>query len=233
MSIIQSDKLNFSYQKNRQVLYDIDFDIEEGESIGLIGPNGAGKSTLLRLLVGLEEGHTGRLLVDSIEVNKKNIAEVRKKQGYIFQDSDNQLFMSTIYEDVAFGPANMGLKGEELKSCVEEALDKVHITDIKDRQVYRISGGQKKLAAIATVLAMKPEILLFDEPSVALDPRNRRNLIKVINELQATKIIASHDIDFIKNTCDKVIFLSEGRILSIGKTEEILNNEKLLFEGGL
>lgn len=233
MSIIHSEKLNFSYQKNRQVLYDINFDIEAGESIGLIGPNGAGKSTLLRLLVGLEDGHTGRLLVDSIEVNKKNITEVRKRQGYIFQDSDNQLFMSTIYEDVAFGPANMGLKGESLKSCVEEALDKVHIADIKERQVYRISGGQKKLAAIATVLAMKPEILLFDEPSVALDPRNRRNLIKVINELEATKIIASHDIDFIKNTCDKVIFLSEGRIISIGKTDEILNNEKLLFEGGL
>ena len=225
--------VNFSYHKDRRVLCDISLSVGHNESTGLIGANGAGKSTLLKLLVGLLTGYEGEILIQGQTVNKKNLVDIRRKTAFVFQDSDSQLFMSTVYEDVAFGPRNYGCSEEETEQKAMDALRRVRIEKLKDRQIYRISGGEKKLASIATVLSMEPEIVLFDEPTLALDPRNRRNLIQVINEMPETKIIASHDLDMILDTCEKTILLADGKIICQGDTEKILRNKDLLETYGL
>lgn len=233
MQTIEVKNLSFSYQEGKKVLSDINIHMEGTETVGLIGANGAGKSTLLKLLVGLLSGHQGQIQVNGMEVEKTQLPKIREKMGYVFQDADSQLFLSTVYEDVAFGPRNYGYSRQEVEKRVMDALTQVHMEELKDRQIYRMSGGQKKLASIATILAMKPEILLLDEPSVALDPRNRRNLIHIIQELRGLKIIASHDLDMILDTCDRVILLSDGKIVRDGSTEEILYDKELLEENGL
>lgn len=234
MSVIEIENLTFAYDNGIPVLHDLAFAADKGESIGLIGANGAGKSTLLKLLVGLGgSNYQGKVHVCDIELCKKNLTAIRAKLGYVFQDSESQLFLSTVYEDVAFGPRNYGCSGEEADRRVMAALKKVHLEGLKDRQIYRMSGGEKKLASIATILSMEPEIMLLDEPSVALDPGNRRNLIHVLNEIEETKIIASHDLDMIWDTCSRIILLWGGRIVKDGSTEEILRNRKLLEEHGL
>lgn len=225
--------LTFGYDKAREVLSDISFQIEAGETVGLIGANGAGKSTLLKLLVGLLPEYRGQVSVWGLPVEKKNIAQIREKTGYVFQDSESQLFLSTVYEDVAFGPRNYGHSKEEVDRLVMEALEQVDIADLKDRQIYRTSGGQKKLVALASIFAMQPQIILFDEPSIALDPRNRRKLIHIMNETKATKLIASHDLDMILDTCERTILISDHRIVADGPTQTILTDEKLLCENGL
>lgn len=233
MADIELNKVSFSYQKGIHVLSDLHLSIEPFESVGLIGANGAGKSTLLKLLVGLQTGYQGSIQIQGQEVNKQNLAKIRKKMGYVFQDSESQLFMSTVYEDVAFGPRNYGYSEEKVEQKVMEALQKVHIQELKDRQVYRISGGQKKLASIATILSMEPEIILLDEPSIALDPRNRRNLIQILQKMPETKLIASHDLDLILDSCKKTILLAEGRIIKQGTTKELLQDRELLEAYGL
>lgn len=225
--------VSFSYEKDREVLHHIDLSVEQGRSVGLIGANGAGKSTLLKLLVGLLKDYEGTILLQGKAVNKKNLTEIRKKIGYVFQDSDSQLFLSTVYEDVAFGPRNYGYSQEEVNRRVMEALQKVHIPELKDRQIYRMSGGQKKLASIATILSMEPELVLLDEPSITLDPRNRRNLIEILKEMPETKIIASHDLDMIMDTCEETVLMADGIVIRQGSTREILTDEKLLEENGL
>lgn len=233
INMVELEHLTFSYDGNREVLSDISFHLKQGESVGLIGANGAGKSTLLKILTGLLADYKGLVRIGGLDVNKKNLAAVRKKTGYVFQDSESQLFLSTIYEDVAFGPRNYGYSGEELEKRVSNALQQVHMEELKDRPIYRMSGGQKKLAAIATILAMEPEILLFDEPSVGLDPKNRRNLINIVNQIKGLKIIASHDLDMIFDTCEKTILIEKGKLIYEGKTAEILTDQKLLEESGL
>ena len=230
---IECAGVNFSYQKGRKVLSDICLSVGHGESVGLIGANGVGKSTFLKLLVGLLTGYEGEIRVLGQSVNKKNLTDIRKKTGYVFQDSDSQLFMSTVYEDVAFGPRNYGCSEEETRKKVMDALRKVHIEKLKDRQIYRMSGGEKKLASIATILSMEPEVILLDEPSVALDPRNRKNLIRILNEMPETKIIASHDLDMILDTCEKTVLLADGKIIRQGNTKEILKDQVLLETYGL
>lgn len=228
-----TENLSFMYDRKNPILQELSFSIKPGETVGIIGANGAGKSTLLKLLVGLLSDYTGKILIDKIVVEKKTLKEIRAKVGYIFQDSDSQLFLSTVYEDVAFGPRNYGFSKEETDKKVMNALEKVHMEKLRDRQVYKLSGGQKKLAAIASVLSMEPGVILLDEPSVALDPRNRRNLMKVLNDMSCTKLIASHDLNFVKGTCQRVIFLCEGKIVAEGDCEEILSNRKLLEKYGL
>lgn len=230
---IEYKHITFSYQKDRTILKDICLSIRHGESIGLIGANGVGKSTFLKLLVGLLTEYKGEIYVQGQLVTKKNITSIREKVGYVFQDSDSQLFMSTVYEDVAFGPRNYGCSEEETKQRVMSALHKVKIESLKDRQIYRMSGGEKKLASIATILSMKPEVILLDEPSIALDPRNRRNLIQILNKMPETKIIASHDLDLILDTCETTVLLAEGCIIQQGSTKEILQNQSLLETYGL
>ena len=230
---IRTEHLTFSYDGGKAVLSDLSFSVFRGESVGLIGENGAGKSTLLKILVGLLPGYRGKADVGGLQVEKKYLRQIRTKAGYVFQDSESQLFLSTVYEDVAFGPRNYGLDEAEVDRRVMEALEQVHMEALKDRQIYRMSGGQKKLAAIATVLSMRPETILLDEPSGALDPRNRRNLIRVIRTLQGTKIVASHDLDLILDTCERTLLLGEGRLIKDGPTEAILTDESLLAAHGL
>lgn len=230
---IECRNLSFSYQKNRKVLQDICLSVEHGESVGLVGANGVGKSTFLKLLVGLIAGYEGEIRVQGQPVTKKYLTDIRKKLGYVFQDSDSQLFMSTVYEDVAFGPRNYGCSNEETEQRVTDALQKVKIEALRDRQIYRMSGGEKKLASIATILAMEPEIILLDEPSIALDPRNRRNLIEILNGMPETKIIASHDLDMILDTCKRTILLAEGKMIRQGDTKEILRDREVLETYGM
>ncbi len=231
--LLTIEHLSFSYEKNEEVLSNVNFRASAGESIGLIGANGIGKSTLLKLLVGLYTEYSGVLKVAGHDVNKANLNHIREHIGYVFQDSEAQLFLSTVEEDVAFGPKNYGLPKEEIRQRVDDALARVHIECLRKKQNYKLSGGEKKLAAIATILSMKPDIILMDEPSIALDPRNRRNLIHILNELKGLKIVASHDLDFIMDTCERTVLLDEGRVIADGATGEILKNKELLEEHGL
>ena len=231
--ILKIEHLSFSYEKEEQVLKDISFMARDGESIGIIGANGIGKSTLMKLLVGLYLNYEGTLEIAGHPVNKKNLNHVREHIGYVFQDSDSQLFLSTVEDDVAFGPQNYGLSDEEVEKRVTKALERVHITELRKKQTYKLSGGEKKLASIATILSMEPDIIIMDEPSIALDPRNRKNLIKILNEINSLKLITSHDLDFIMDTCERTVLLDEGRIIADGKSKDILADEALLTSHGL
>lgn len=230
---IDVENVNFSYLKDKPILKNISFKAKENDSIGLIGANGVGKSSLLKLLVGLNAEFEGSIRIEEIPLEKKTLSKIREKIGYVFQDSDNQLFMTTVYQDVAFGPENYGLPKEEVKKRVEDALNRVKIPDLICKPVYQLSGGEKKLVSIATILSMNPDIILMDEPSVSLDPKNRRNLINILNEFDHLKIISSHDLDFIWDTTSRVILISDGQIVADGPTEEILRNEELLNKYGL
>lgn len=233
MQSIKVTSLSFSYERPKEVLSNISFNANGEESIGLIGANGVGKSTLLKLLVGLLISPYGTISINDMIVQKKNLPAIREKIGYVFQDSNHQLFMSTVFEDVAFGPRNYGYSPSEVDERVMQALQKVHMTEFKDTPIYKLSGGQKKLVAMATILSMNPDIILLDEPSSTLDPRNRRHLIHILNEMSVLKIIASHDLDLIFDTCQRTLLLSNHQIIADGPTQEILRNESLLKAHGL
>ncbi|MCI7738964.1 MAG: ABC transporter ATP-binding protein [Clostridiales bacterium] len=230
---INFEHVNYSYEKSVPILRDVTFSAHEHESIGLIGANGVGKSTLLKLLVGLNLGYEGTISVEGMKVEKQILPKIRERIGYVFQDSDSQLFMSTAYEDIAFGPRNYGLSEPEVQERVENALSMIHIEHLKNKQIYKMSGGEKKMVSIATILAMTPDIILMDEPSIALDPRNRRYLIQILNQFHHLKIIASHDLDMILDTCSRVILMAGGTIIRDGKAEEILSDKELLEANGL
>ncbi len=225
--MIEFKDVSFAYEKDKYVLRDMSFTIESGESVGLIGANGAGKSTIMKLLLGLVQGE-GSILVDGIEVKKEMLGEIRSKLGFVLQNSDNQMFMPTVYEDMSFGPLNYGLGREETDRRVDEVLKRLHLEDLKYRYNHKISGGEKRMAAIATVLAMQPDAILMDEPTSALDPYNRRIVINTIRELDQTKIITSHDLDMILETCSRVILISGGRIVADGDADKILSDKALL-----
>lgn len=215
------------------VFQDISFSLGLREKVGLIGSNGVGKSTLLKLIVGLLPLQEGQLTVCGLPLDKKNLPAIRQKTGYVFQDSESQLFMPTVEEDVGFALRNAGCPREEVERRTNEALQQVGMEQLAKRQIYRLSGGQKKLAAIAGLLTLEPELLLLDEPSAALDPRNRRNLIRILRQLPCAQLIASHDLDFIWDTCNQVILLHQGHVAKAGPTREILADQGLLEESGL
>ena len=219
--------VSFSYDNGHPVVEDLSFSIRKGETVGLIGANGAGKSTIMRLLLGLVTGQ-GEITVDGLPLNKQNLAAIRQKIGFVLQDSDNQMFMPTVYEDMVFGPRNYGLSKEETERRVDAVLQSLGLQDLKHRYNHKISGGEKRMAAIATILAMEPEAILMDEPSTALDPVNRRTVINTIKRLPQTKLIASHDLDMILDTCQRVILLSHGSIVADGDAETILRDRELL-----
>ena len=225
--MIEFQNVSFAYEKGRPVLQDLSFRIERGEAVGLIGANGAGKSTLMKLLLGLLQGE-GKILVDGVEVRRDTLAGIRRKLGFVLQNSDNQMFMPTVCEDMIFAPLNYGLSREEAEARVDAVLARLHLEELKYRYNHRISGGEKRMAAIATILAMEPEAILMDEPSSALVPGTPPPVIYTIRELAQTKLIASHDLDMILDTCGRVILLSNGRIAADGAAETILRDRALL-----
>lgn len=225
--MIEFQNVTFSYDGAQPVVENLSFTIDKGEAVGLIGANGAGKSTIMKLLLGLLSGK-GQITVDGLSLSKQNIPVIRQKIGFVLQDSDNQMFMPTVYEDMIFGPRNYGLSKEETEQRVDEVLNRLNLQDLKHRYNHKISGGEKRMAAIATILAMEPETILMDEPSTALDPVNRRTVINTINALPQTKLIASHDLDMILDTCQRVILLSHGKIVADDSAETILRDKALL-----
>ena len=224
--MIEFQDVSFSYGE-APVVENLSFTIHDGETVGLIGANGAGKSTIMKLMLGLLSG-SGQILVDGLSVNRENTAAIRRKIGFVLQDSDNQMFMPTVYEDMIFGPRNYGLSKEETENKVDAVLEQLGLQALKHRHNHKISGGEKRMAAIATILAMEPEMILMDEPSTALDPVNRRTVIRTINALSQTKLIASHDLDMILDTCQRVILLSHGSIVADGDAQTILQDKALL-----
>ena len=225
--MIEFKNVSFCYEKEHPVLKNMSFSIEKGEAVGLIGANGAGKSSMLKVLLGLLP-HEGEILVNGIPLCKQNLAEIRRILGFVLQNSDNQMFMPTVYDDMMFGLLNYGMSKEDAEHRVDAVLEQLDLTQLKNKYNHKISGGEKRMAAIATVLAMEPEVIIMDEPSVSLDPYNRRAVINVINSLTQTKIIASHDLDMIMETCRRVILISDGQIVASGATDEILRNKQLL-----
>lgn len=225
--MIELKNVSFSYEPGHPVIEDVSFHIGKGEAVGLIGANGAGKSTVMKLLLGLLRGE-GTVQVDGIPVRKDTLAQIRRKLGFVLQNSDNQMFMPTVYEDMIFGPLNYGLSREEAEARVDAVLRTLGLEELKHRHNHKLSGGEKRMAAIATVLAMEPEAVLMDEPTSALDPYNRRLVIDTIRALPQTKLITSHDLDMILDTCDRVILLSRGRVAADGPAEVILRDRALL-----
>ena len=221
------ENVSFAYEAGKPVIRDLSFSVERGESVGLIGANGAGKSTVMKLLLGLLSGE-GTIRVDGVPVTKATLAQIRKKMGFVLQNSDNQMFMPTVYEDMIFAPLNYGMSREEAEQKVDQVLARLGLQELKHRYNHKISGGEKRMAAIATILAMEPEVILMDEPTAALDPYNRRLVINTIRELRQTKLITSHDLDMILDTCDRVILLGAGRIVADGPAEQILRDKALL-----
>ena len=229
--ILSFSAVDFWYDENHvenKALQNLTFSVRPGERVGLIGGNGAGKSTLLKLPVALLPVRTGTVQTAGMEITDKTIAAVRRRIGYLFQDSESQLFMPTVAKDVAFAAESSGLSREETACRTTAALSLVQMEAMADKQIYRLSGGQKKLTAIAGLLVLKPDLILMDEPSSTLDPKNRRNLIAVLNSLDCAKIIASHDLDFIYDTCDRVLLLHAGKIAADGPAAEILQQKDLL-----
>lgn len=230
---IKIENVFFGYEQGQEILSQVSLHAGPAESIGLVGANGVGKSTLLKLIVGLYLNFEGSIRVGDLEVEKKNLPEIRSRIGYVFQDSDSQLFMTTAYEDVAFAPRNYGYPEDEVQRRAERALEMTGIAHLREKQIYKMSGGEKKLVSIATILSMTPEVILMDEPSIALDPRNRRNLIRILNTFNCLKIIASHDLDMILDTCERTILMANGKIICDGPTKEILTNRELLESNAL
>lgn len=230
--IIRIDNLSFSYPDGQQALTDINLTIYQGESVALIGPNGAGKSTLLLHLNGILRSN-GVVKVFGKSVDDKNLRWVRSKVGLVFQNPDDQLFSPTLFEDVAFGPTNMGYSEAEVGESVTKALNWVEMAGYEQRSPHHLSVGEKKRTAIATVLSMTPEILVIDEPTSNLDPRSKWSLIGLLKRLPVTKIVASHDLELVQALCQRVIVLDHGQVVADGTTNHILADKPLLAAHGL
>jgi len=220
------------YSDGTKAIDSVSFTLNEGENIALIGENGAGKTTLLLAIVGILELTDGTIELDGIPLNKKTAAEFRKQIGLVFQNPDDQLFMPLVYDDIAFGCRNFGLPEQQVKTKVEETLNQLNIAHLKNRSSLKLSCGEKRLAAIAAVLAMNPSVLMFDEPTAFLDPKARRALVATLNKLHYAKIIATHDMDFAAQVCSRVIVLKDGRIMADGDVS-LLQDRELMQNCGL
>lgn len=230
---VEANHLRYSYPDGTPALVDISFRITHGESVGVAGANGAGKSTLLLQLAGVLFPDGGDLRIGDFSLTRQTANQVRRSVGLIFQNPDDQLFMPTVYEDVAFGPLQTGCSLEEVDRLVRQALEQVDAWHLKDRAPYRLSGGEKRMVAIATVLAMAPDILVLDEPSAALDPAARRRLIELLATFKHTKIIASHDLDMVLDLCERTIVLARGKVIADGPTGRVFGDGDLLTRGHL
>jgi cobalt/nickel transport system ATP-binding protein len=231
--IVELKDVLYRYPDGTDALKGITFRIHHGESVGIAGANGMGKTTLMLNLSGHLIPTGGEVSIGEVTLTKKSRQEIRKKVGFVFQRTDDQLFMPTVYEDVAFGPINLGLSEAKVDERVKSALDMVGCLHLISRPPHRLSEGQKRAVAIATVMAMDPDILIMDEPASNLDPKSRRQLINLLNGFEHTRIIASHDLDLILDVCKRCIIIKEGKVVADGPAEEILSNEPLLKENSL
>lgn len=220
--------LGYAYPGGHVALRHVDLTVATGERVAVLGPNGSGKSTLVLHLNGILTPTTGHVVVDGMAVEGANLPEVRRRVGLVFQDPDDQLFMPTVRQDVAFGPANLGLRGDELATRVDEALLAVGLRDAADRAPHHLSLGQRRRVALATVLAMRPSILVFDEPSANLDPAARRDLADLVTELGLTTLVVTHDLLYAAELCRRSVILDDGRIVADGPTDTILRDTELL-----
>ncbi|MDT8419767.1 MAG: ABC transporter ATP-binding protein [Desulfuromonadales bacterium] len=231
--IVAVENLRYSYPDGTSALNGLSFLIHHGESVAIVGANGAGKSTLLQHLNGYLTPQDGRILIGDLPISKATLRNIRRTVGVVFQDPDDQLFMPTVFDDVAFGPLNQGLPVEEVERLVASALEDVGALHLKDRPPHHLSGGEKRAIAIATVLAMKPDILVMDEPDTGLDPRARRLLINQLKQFRHTKIIATHDLDLVLDLCERTIVIHDGKVMTDGKTEDVFIDKALLEKSHL
>jgi cobalt/nickel transport system ATP-binding protein len=220
--------LCFAYPDGTEALNRVSFRLEHGEAVGLVGANGAGKSTMLLALAGLVLPSGGTVNVGGTILAKNTVGEIRKRMGFVFQDPEDQLFMPTVFDDVAFGPLNQGLSAPEVSSRVRESLESVGAAHLSERPTYRLSGGEKRAVAIATVLSMLPDILVMDEPSSGLDPKGRRLLIELLKKFTHTRLVATHDLDLVMEACSRTIVLHEGKVAADGPSRKIFENTALL-----
>jgi len=212
--ILKLQNITVIYPDKTKAIDHLSFTLNEGENIALIGENGAGKTSLLLAIVGILETASGTIALDDMQLNKKTVNEFRKQIGLVFQNPDDQLFMPLIYDDIAFGCRNFGLPEEQVKLKVDEIITQLNIGHLRNRSSLKLSSGEKRMAAIAAVLAMNPSILMFDEPTAFLDPKAKRTLVETLKKLPHAKIIATHDMDFVSEVCDRVIALKAGQIIT-------------------
>ena len=229
--MLKVSDLTIEYPDGTRAVDAVSFSIKPGESVALIGANGAGKTSLLLALVGILPGKSGEIFIGDIVLNKKNLRYIRAKVGLVFQNPDDQLFMPDIFEDIAFGPHNFGCNEDEARRKANMALSRLGIDHLAKRSPLKLSGGEKRLAAIATVLAMEPDLLLFDEPAAFLDPRARRNLATIITELPQGKLIATHDLLFAQEICSRVLLLQNGKLIADTGIELLQDTETLIAAG--
>ena len=234
MELINVSGVSYVYSDGNSALNNVNITINKGERVAILGPNGAGKSTLFQLFNGLLQPTSGTVTVEGLQVCKKNLPEIRRNVGMVFQDSDDQLFNSTVRQEIAYGLMNMRISGKELEESIAWALDVVGMTGYDSRSPHNLSGGEKKRVALASVLAMRPKVMVLDEPTAALDPRGVSKLIKLLNfinrELGITLIFATHDVDIVPLLADRVYLLSEGEIILGGTTEEVFSHKETLRE---
>lgn len=231
--IVEARDLFYTYPDGTPAVQGISFRITHGESVAIVGENGAGKSTLLLHLNGCIRPTCGTLRIGDYLLTKDTLAEVHRTVGMVFQDPDDQLFMPTVFDDVAFGPINMGFPADAVEKRVSEALETVGMLHLKERPPYKLSAGEKRAVAIATVLSMSPNILVMDEPSSHLDPKTRRKLIALLSTFTHTKIIATHDLDMAVDLCERTIVIHEGKVAADGPTIELMQNDELLAQCSL
>jgi cobalt/nickel transport system ATP-binding protein len=220
--------LAYAYPDGHQALFGVDLTVGRGERVAVLGPNGAGKTTLVLHLNGILTGGVGSVAVAGLPVGRKNLAEIRRRVGIVFQDPDDQLFMPSVREDVAFGPASAGMRGAELEARVMTALERVGMAAFADRPPHHLSFGQRRRVAVATVLSMEPEILVLDEPSSNLDPASRRELADILRSLDVTVLMVTHDLPYALELCPRAVILSDGVIAADGPTQEVLGDDELM-----
>jgi cobalt/nickel transport system ATP-binding protein len=226
------ENFTYRYPDGTAALNNITLSVEHGQKVALIGPNGAGKSTLLLVMAGFANG-TGKVFVDGLEVKKSNLKKIRTRLGSCMENPEDQLFMPTLFDDVAFGPLNMGLTADQVKARVADALATVGLAPMADKAPHHLSAGQKRAAAVATILAMSPKIITLDEPDGSLDPRNRDNLMRLLKSLPQTLIIATCNMHFATALAERAVLLDNGRIIADGNVEEILSDPALMAKHGL
>ncbi|OGP56039.1 MAG: cobalt ABC transporter ATP-binding protein [Deltaproteobacteria bacterium RBG_13_61_14] len=225
--------LSYTYPDGTFALDSVSLELKPGEVLGLVGPNGAGKSTLLLHLNGMLRANGGAVQVMGIPVKPKNYREVRRRVGLVFQNPDDQLFCPTLFEDVAFGPRNLGLQEAEVTARVRASLAAVGLQGLDNKSAHHLSFGQKRRAAIATVLAMQPDVLALDEPTSNLDPRGKRLITELIASFHHARIIVTHDLDLARTLCPRVAVMAQGRVIAEGNPQELFSDHDLLDQAGL